>query len=235
MRVPDSQALQLLAAEYVLGTLRGAARRRMARWIETHAAVRMAVLRWEDELMPLIRRLPETPSPHVWMAIRRRIKAIETRDPPAGRARYRPVTRWAAAAVVLLGLSYLLWQAPSLRRPPASPALVAYAQVTDTGGRVLWQISVSPAHDRLYARAVAPEARGAAQDFELWALPPSGPPISLGVLPVDGELSRPLTLAQQGALRAAVKIAVSLEASGGSRSGAPQGPIVHVADLRRVG
>ncbi len=230
MRAPEGKALQLLAAEYVLGTLRGAARLRLARWAETHESVRQAVRRWEDELMPLIPRLRETPSPQVWLEIRRRIKAMETRVEGARRPRHRPAARWAAAAVVLLGLSVLLWQSPLNRHPPAAP--VAYAQITDAGGRVLWQIAASPSKDRLFARAVAPAAHDRAQDFELWALAPNEPPISLGVLPSAGEFSRPLTATQQHALRAAAKVAVSLEARGGSRSGAPQGPIVHVVDLR---
>ena len=41
-----------LAAEYALGTLRGAARRRFQRWIREDAALAMSVARWEARLAP---------------------------------------------------------------------------------------------------------------------------------------------------------------------------------------
>jgi anti-sigma-K factor RskA len=42
-----------LAANYVLGTLRGAARRRLETLLPAHPSLRQAVNRWQDALVPL--------------------------------------------------------------------------------------------------------------------------------------------------------------------------------------
>ena len=59
------------------------------------------------------------------------------------------------------------------------------------------------------------------KSHELWALPEGGAPVSLGLMPRTGEQRRVLTAAQREALSRARQIAVSLEAEGGSVTGAP--------------
>ena len=72
------------------------------------------------------------------------------------------------------------------------------------------------------------------KSFELWALPDNGgAPVSLGLMPESGRLDRELTDAQRAALRGASKVAVSLEPTGGSPTGAPTGPVLFVADRAR--
>ncbi|MBN8489672.1 MAG: hypothetical protein J0M20_18315, partial [Burkholderiales bacterium] len=59
-----------LACEYVLGTLRGAARRRFDVLLPAHPALRRAVAAWQDTLLPLAGSIaPVTPSARVWAAI----------------------------------------------------------------------------------------------------------------------------------------------------------------------
>ena len=60
-----------------------------------------------------------------------------------------------------------------------------------------------------------------------------GAPVSLGVMPTSGQIDRELTEAQRAALLGASKVAVSLEPTGGSPSGAPTGPVLFVADKAR--
>ncbi len=65
--------LDALAAEYVLGTLRGGARRRFAALLREQPAARAAVAGWEHRLLPLTRSVPAMqPRPQVWQNIRRR-------------------------------------------------------------------------------------------------------------------------------------------------------------------
>ena len=229
MRLPAQGHLDALAAEYVLGTLKGPARRRMVRWVREISAVRQLVQAWEDRLSPLAMTLPPAePSPQVWTEIRRRIKALDRDQRPARVPASTQNWRWAAAAVVLLGIFALLWNGPM--RAPQTHLL---ADVHAANGQVLWQVAVTADEGRIRVRAVNPEARSASQDFELWALPTGGNPVSLGVIPVQGEISRDLNAAQRLALHAAAKFAVSLEPRGGSPTGAPTGPIVHVVDALR--
>jgi anti-sigma-K factor RskA len=55
--------------------------------------------------------------------------------------------------------------------------------------------------------------------------------VSLGLLPTRGAERRVLTAAQRAALAGAKQLAVSLEPPGGSPTGLPTGPVLHVAAL----
>jgi anti-sigma-K factor RskA len=52
-------------------------------------------------------------------------------------------------------------------------------------------------------------------------------------MPDSGELTRTLTEAQRNALRGASKVAISLEPTGGSKTGLPTGPVLFVAERAR--
>jgi anti-sigma-K factor RskA len=227
----NPQLLDSLAAEYVLGTLRGPARRRLARWNRSLPEVQHAVQRWENRLLPLALALPPIePSLQVWIGIRRRSDSLGSSSATKKQARDR-LWRQAAAAVVLLGLIIALWLGPTRELPPYE-----VADVTAGNGQLLWHIVVDAKQDTLRVRAIAPERHSPGEDFELWALPSKGgSPVSLGLMPVKGKVSYRINADQREALRAAAKIAVSLEPSGGSPTGAPTGPVVHVADLQRSG
>jgi anti-sigma-K factor RskA len=58
--------------------------------------------------------------------------------------------------------------------------------------------------------------------------------VSLGLLPDAGQLERTLSIAQRSALSSATQVAVSLEPTGGSPTGAPTGPVLFVAALKRA-
>lgn len=227
----NPQLLDSLAAEYALGTLRGPARRRMARWNHNLPEVQHAVQRWENRLLPLALALPPIePSRQVWFGIWRCCEFLGSSSAMKRQARDRPWRR-AAAVVVLLGLIIALWLGPTREPPPYE-----VADVTAGNGQLLWHIVVNAAQDKLRIRAIAPEGHSPREDFELWALPAKGgSPVSLGLMPAQGVVSRRLNAGQREALRPAAKIAVSLEPSGGSPAGAPTGPVVHVADLQRSG
>jgi anti-sigma-K factor RskA len=67
MNLRDPELLDQLAGEYVLGTLRGAARRRFERECSTSTDALSRVRVWEDRFMELLPLLePITPRSHVW-------------------------------------------------------------------------------------------------------------------------------------------------------------------------
>ncbi|MGH8286219.1 MAG: anti-sigma factor [Steroidobacteraceae bacterium] len=230
MKLQNPEVIDALAAEYVIGTLRGPARRRFDRYRAREWHIERRVSAWEDRLMPLAYTLaPVTPSPQVWLAIERRIAA---ESPPARRLVSRRSPRALAAVVAtcaVLAGGFLLWRAGF------APGLEPIATIAAADARPIWQIEIDAAFTRLRVVNIgaAPEEPGRA--FELWALPDEGAPVSLGLLPVSGRLERSLDPDQARALRAAPRVAVSLEPAGGSPTGAPTGPVLFVADRRMPG
>jgi anti-sigma-K factor RskA len=223
----NPELIDRLAAEYVLGTLRGAARRRFERWRATSADVEGRCGYWEQQLLPLLAAVvPVEPAPHVWARIRTRL--VGEARPVRRRG---PLALALAASVVLLACAaLLLWR--------TQPAVLARATIASPSGALLWRVEVSGRRDAAAALSVLAGALAGptGRDYELWALPRGGAPVSLGVLPYrGGELRRALTAAQRDALSTATQVAVSLEPLGGSPTGQPTGAVVYVVPLRAAG
>ena len=74
MKLDDEELQSQLAAEYVLGTLQGAARRRLEQMLPAHAGLREKVAYWEQQLGPLASSLSPQPVPNaVWSGINSRL------------------------------------------------------------------------------------------------------------------------------------------------------------------
>ena len=220
---PD--AVDLLAAEYVLGTLRGRARRRFERWRAATPLVQERCRFWEENLMRLAKDLrPIKPPAHVWQGIRTRLNLAR------GVPQRRTGRALAIAASVLLvaGLSALLyWR--SISPGPLSEV----ATITTTAGGQLWEVDVYRSSGRLIVHAGNQTTRPTNRDYELWALPAGGKPVSLGVMPVaSGSAQRTLTAGQLQALANSPQVAVTVEQIGGSPTGQPTTTPVFVAPLR---
>jgi anti-sigma-K factor RskA len=75
MNYQHPQLIEELAAQYVLGTLRGRARRRFERVCARNAKALDAVRRWEDRLVDLLAGVvPVAPSAVVWDQIKFRVR-----------------------------------------------------------------------------------------------------------------------------------------------------------------
>jgi anti-sigma-K factor RskA len=224
VRPENPELVDRLASEYVLGTLRGAARRRFERWRAIAPLVDQRCRFWEERLMRLAKGLaPLQPPAHVWQAIRRRL------DLPQA----QPARRWArtfavAASVVLVaGFAVLLYW----RSVPTGHA-TAVATIATKSGAHVWSVEVFGATNRVVVRVESPPARQAGYDYELWALPAGAKPVSLGVMPVEGTASHELSEIQKAALASSPQVAVSIEPTGGSPTGQPTGAVIFVAPLR---
>jgi anti-sigma-K factor RskA len=229
MKHDQPQLIDALASEYVLGTLRGAARRRFERWQSAEWHVASRVHTWESRLIPLALGLPPlAPSPGVWTRIEERIRSADA-PPATRRAAARPALRALAAGLLMCAViagGYVAW------RMTQPLPLQTVATIKAEQGPILWSIELDAHRERLRAVALAAAATRPGHSFELWALPPGkGAPVSLGVLPGAGQLERTLSDAQRQALAIAAQVAVSLEPPGGSPTGAPTGPVLYVAAL----
>ena len=215
------EALHALAAEYVVGTLRGNARRRFESMARSDRETGEILRRWEAELTPLAERVqPVEPPARVWSGIEARIRgSTPARDPELG--------FWRSFGMIATGLASVLVVALLWLPPPgagdAEPAFVSVLTASDSVPRMV--VSLHGAND-LRVRMVKPWSGTEGKSLELWVLPKNGAPRSLGL--IDNHRDTRLTLAlSDPRLQSANALAVSLEPRGGSPTGSPTGPVLY--------
>ena len=222
-RYDDPAVREALAAEYVLGTLRGSARRRFERLLGQRADWRREVEQWSARLAGLAAAVPaREPPASVWEGIQARVK-------PATRARglrwWQSLAAFASLAAVVLAVA--LFVVPS--DAPAQHTAV----LKDTEGRAGWVVAVSATRVGGADIRVAVEGARAipGRAFELWVLPAGAAPISLGLLPAQREARLPVRAGTAALLQSGTALAVSVEPPGGSPTGQPTGPVTHTCKL----
>jgi anti-sigma-K factor RskA len=227
-----------LAAEYALGTLRGAARRRLQRWMREDAALAMAVTRWEARLAPMAGAVaPVRPPARVWRAIQQ-----QTGAQAAARGWWESIAFWRNLGLAASGMTAALLVATILiSRPPqqAAPSPVvlrvpsehipaSYLAVlsepkTQKAVLVAWAGQKS---DKLWVTTLDPAIHVPEKSLELWALPKTGAPKSLGLVAEGQKGVLQLAAIADQSLGEIPALAVSLEPKGGSPTGAPTGPVL---------
>lgn len=219
---------ELLAAEYVLGTLKGHARSRFERWLAADAQLAQAVAGWEARLQPMAELAAALPPPaRVWRGIERRIGA---RAVPAGSFWQRlneSLGFWRALGLATGAAALVLAALMVLRVPaPLAPAPTYVATLSGDNAQLALAVTGDAARRTLTVRAVAVAALAADKSLELWAVPKQGAPLSLGLLPARGAVT--LALPPGVTPQSMPLLAVTLERKGGSGNPrAPGGPIVY--------
>ena len=219
-----------LAADYVAGTLRGAARRRFEALLPAHPSLRQAVRDWQNLLMPLTLGIaPQTPPPQVWQRIESRIGGAAVHAPMAVRWWGR-LTFWrglsALTTVAALSLSVLLAN-PDPAQPPIVVVLSSTAPAAAGPAAASFVASISGDGRAVVTKPLLNVSLEANRALELWALPASGAPRSLGLISASGA-----SVVQKNKVQAGTAaLAVSLEPAGGSPTGAPTGPVLFVGKL----
>jgi anti-sigma-K factor RskA len=229
VRPPNRELLDRLAAEYVLGTLRGRARRRFESWLVS-PQVGALVKAWENRLAGLEPRLRSVPPPaSVWRGIESRLDL--------GRAARRSRMRWIgiAASLVFVGIVGVFLVRDGVK-PPAveAPALAATQRsfLQADPQTIYWRVEVLGDNREISLHVHVVHDLPPGKSHELWALPEGGgTPVSLGLMPHTGDHHRVLTAEQRSALSGSKQIAVSLEPEGGSPATGPTGPVLLVAPL----
>ena len=238
--LPTNEERELLAAEYVLGLLEGEALLEARGLVRRDPAFADAVAAWESRLAPMLDIIPEQAPPHeLWPKIQ---KAVSASEPEGGEVvdlrRRRNLWRTYAAAMTALAaaLGFLLLFGPGRQpapvvqpQPPSS--LVASLAATDE------QTALTLVYDQGRRSLLVTPAQIASRpgrDHELWVVPASGSPRSLGLVR-SGAQTRVEIRPEIGALlRDRATVAVSVEPAGGSPTGTPTGPVIATAELRPV-
>ena len=231
MNYQHPQLLDELAAQYVLGTLRGPARRRFERYCAGNVTALHAVRRWEDRLVDMVAGVvPVAPSPLVWDRIKFRIRRDRALRPKRGLAGLGNWRFAVAAGIAALAIALGVWTGFG----PGSMQQIA--AIVDQQQAPLWNIEAPRKRDELRVVAAADLKLDPARAYELWALPGEGAaPVSLGLMPKSGRDTLELNDAQRLALSRSRQIAISLEPPGGSPTGAPTGPVLYVANVVAAG
>jgi anti-sigma-K factor RskA len=239
------QLQERLAAEYALGTLRGRARARFARWLREDAALARTVGEWQARLAPLAAGVrPVTPPARLWRAIDERL------GPAARGSRWDSVRLWRGLGLAASGMAAVLVAVVALFSPPppapapapvvvkvpsAEMAEIFLAVLSDPKThKPLLLVTANRRSSELQVRTLDPSIRVSGRDLELWALPAGKAPRSLGVAAERERATLALAQAAEGALGDVPALAVSLEPKGGSPTGAPTGPVLAVGPCIRV-
>jgi anti-sigma-K factor RskA len=251
-----------LAAEYVLGTLRGRARQRFQAWMREDAALRRAVVEWEERLTPLATAVdPVQPPRRVWRSIESRIATgtspqSATRLPAPSTSLWDSLAFWRNWGLIATGCVAALVSVNALWRPGMTEVDIerqvkarldrlvrdevarlsgqmqpSYIAVLEDRSRNLSFVAYAARKsDELWVKTIALAPLPAGTRYELWGLPAKegDAPRSLGLVPnVDKGTIKLAAVADQS-LSDFPKLAISLEPDGGSRTGAPTGPVMYV-------
>lgn len=237
----------LLAAEYVLRLLDGeellAARGRLT----GDSAFATAVESWERRLAPMFEAVEEVPPPaEIWRRIEQAIGSEGTAAANDNVVQLRRrerlwkgyaagMTALAAGLALFLGLRVAQPDAPMPQPQPApaaqAPTLVA--SLSTEGGEATLAVTVSP-DGRSVLVTPTRMAAVSGHSHELWLIPASGTPVSLGVIAPDTPRRHSVPAQVVAEVKAQTTLAVSVEPEGGSTTGAPTGPVVATAPLRQI-
>lgn len=226
MNIRDNLPLrEKLAAEYVLGTLKGHARRRFEGWMHNDAALRRTTAEWQDRLMPMA-EFSGAVKPHarVWTGIERRLNLKTERSSwqlwgaeAVGFWRSLGLASSALAAVLVLVLA---------TRTLDAPAIDHVATLTDAQSQTALLVTADTRRKTIAVRVMDNVAVASDKVLELWAIPKEGAPRSLGLVSKDRTVELALTDRAIGG--DVVMLAISLEPTGGSTDpNGPTGPVLY--------
>lgn len=230
MNVREPKRADALAAEYVLGTLRGRARERFERLARSDRALSDAVRSWEERLLPLAEELtPIAPPARVWAAVLGRIRGT----PPARASLWSSLGLWRGVALASLAAVVAL-AAVLLRPAPAVPEGALVVVLAGTDAKPVLVASADRLGRTLRVKPVARVDVAADRALELWMLPDGATPRSLGLISATDVVRVALSAPADEALRNIPALAVSLEPRGGSPTGLPTGPVLYSGPVQRT-
>lgn len=218
------ELLDNLAAEYVLGTLRGLARKRFERVLAEHATARAYRGEWEERLARLALAVPEIqPPPRLWRAIQARIFAERPRRQKLAK---RGLAWWRALALGISAVAAAIIVTVGVMPPRAPEPGRTYVVVLSGNNKPVMLAEADPRTGAIQVRVLAKQDIDALHTLELWGIPHAGKPRPFGLIPTSGVVrltpGRPI----DEVLRDIAALAVSLEPPGGSPTGQPTGPVL---------
>ncbi len=241
MRYDSPELKRQLAAEYVIGTLRGAARRRFETLLETDEEARFQRDFWEQRLAEFGQVLTPVSPPMAARAELLRLTASPATQNPVlkpalfgGRRRRRTIWAYAAgfAGAASLALAFLVGQRYAVLPDSGKPlrtgrSPIAVAVIADEPPREAWPIyaaemrmpassmgwllSLTPDHERLIAVAADDFYQSGRAQLQLWCMVPGADPVWVGMLPSEKDQSATFVIPPSVRGREQVSFAITLE------------------------
>ncbi|WP_395405409.1 anti-sigma factor domain-containing protein [Pseudoduganella sp. UC29_106] len=227
MNIRGNEALrERLAAEYVLGTLRGGARRRFEGWMFHDAALRRMVAEWQERLVPMAELAPAVaPPPGVWRDIAHRLHLDAAEQAPAAARWWDSLRWWRGLGLASAAIAALLVATIGVRTLQA-PSVDMVATLTDAQSQPALVVTADARRQVMEVKVVGGPPVPPDKALQLWAIPKQGNPRSLGVLGTARQAT--LTLNERAAGSDVVVLAISLEQRGGSPDpNGPTGPVLY--------
>ena len=222
----------LFAAEYVLGVLPSAERMDASERVQNDRVFARLVDQWTTRLSPLDDSYAEIAPP---ASIKRTLD--DRLFAPASAARpglLQSLNFWRGLSFAGLALAAIAIVPKFLTDPPTVaglPPIVAPMQ-SDTG-EVRFVALYQPGSDEIRISRVKAE-KGTGKDYELWLVDDGAKPVSMGVIPDQGEARLKVKPELAKLIDTGDAFAVSVEQTGGSPTGEAQGPVIAVGASKEI-
>jgi anti-sigma-K factor RskA len=232
--------LDILAGEYVLGTLDANERPEIEKLLASDAAFARAVNEWEERLSPLSEAVsPINPPASAWNKIEAALTSHATTDSTAlsdltdqlvelkrSLAVWRYATMTAVAAALALAVVWMGGLETPFGQAPAEERYVAMLQSDkgETGFVVTMNM-----HGKQFAIRPVSAQTPASKSYELWAIMKDSnkAPMTLGLVGTGAYamMDAPVEIDDK-MLEKGVQLAISLEPEGGAPAGKSMGPVM---------
>ncbi len=247
MTTPDRDdpmsADAILAMDYALGALGRVERRSVETRLRSDPDFAALVTDWQQTLSPLDAETAAVPVPaEIWQAISAEIvpapKTLATAAVAGRNSLWNSLALWRSTAFAGVAAAIIaVLQTNTPPPPPGTPPKLLVASLAGTDGKPLLAASYDPVRGAVALTPAGQNAEGdnpADRDAELWVIEGDKPPRSLGVIDISGPNSHALSTKQLGGLQPGATLAISIEPRGGSRTGAPTGPVVATGKLSAI-
>lgn len=228
------------ALDYAVGGLDRAGMHRAQLRLNRDPAFRAEVEQWQALLSPLVETIaPVAPPPGLWDRIAAetgsvtapsRVAAAPAVERPTFWSSLGLWRGWAVASTALAGVAVVMLL--SRPEPAAAPQLLVATLASPTGSALL-----TATYDAARGAVILTPADKAATDGrtpELWVIEGDNPPRSLGVIDIGTPEDHAIPTERLKGLKEGSTLAISLEPPGGSKTGAPTGPIVATGKLTGI-
>lgn len=228
---PESEGLDVLAGEYVLGTLASEQHAEVTARLPTDASLRAAVDAWETRLLDLTAlAAPQPPSARLWGRIQRSLDELAAPAPRHRPGWWQRLGLWQGLSAAGLAASLLLAFTVLTAAPATTQYVVVLVAPDSQAPGWVAQASDSRSIELLpLGRDAVPD--GMALQFwtkgEQW-----GAPVSLGL--VKPGAAKRVPLDSLPLLEANQLFELTLEKAGGSPTGLPTGPIQFIGRAMKV-